>query len=233
MDIFGFKRKKGEVLNHWIAFVEQFSYSPSEFYAAVETELAALKVPSMDMTRVDFAEGGPLSGKRVYLRMIRERLIFDTCAAPFGTGYFFSCRSVYIPAVVKLWHAVVLGLFFFGIYVLLANWLGMGLAAIAVAGLLLAIAQVFRNTIALGLSDLDAALIKTPVIGPIYERWFRKETYFRTDTRLLYLDTVPKIIKRLAEEATAANGVKLTRQYEQAPILGELYKPVPVREEPK
>jgi hypothetical protein len=76
-------------------------------------------------------------------------------------------------------------------------------------------------------------LIKTPVIGPIYERWFRKETYFRTDTRLLYLDTVPKIIKRLAEEATAANGVKLTRQYEQAPILGELYKPVPVREEPK
>ncbi|HXI84706.1 MAG TPA: hypothetical protein VNL17_11530 [Verrucomicrobiae bacterium] len=233
MDLFGFKRKKGEVLNHWIAFVERFGYPPTDFYAAVEKELAALKVPSMDMTRVEFAEGGPLSDKRVYLRMIRERLIFDTCAAPFGTGFFFSCRSVYIPAVVKLWHALVLALLFFGIYVLLASWLGVVFAGIALAGLLLAIAQVFRNTIALGLSDLDAALIKTPVIGPVYERWFRKETYFRTDTRLLYLDTIPKIIKRLAEEATAANGVKLTQQYEQAPILGELYKPVPVREEPK
>lgn len=229
----GFKHKKGEILNHWIAFVEGFNYSPSEFYAAVEKELTALKVPSMDMTRVEFAEGGPFSDKRVYLRMIRERLIFDACAAPFGTGYFFSCRSVYIPAVVRLWHVIVLGLLFFGIYVLLAKWLGMVFAGIALAGLLLAIAQVFRNTIALGLSDLDAALIKTPVIGPIYERWFRKETYFRTDTRLLYLDTIPKIIKRLAEDTTAAKGVKLQRQYEQAPILGELYKRLAVREELK
>jgi hypothetical protein len=36
---------------------------------------------------------------------------------------------------------------------------------------------VMRNVVAMGLKDLDASLIKTPIIGPIYEAWFRKETY--------------------------------------------------------
>lgn len=233
MNLFGFKRKKGEVLNHWIAFVDGFSHSPLEFYTNVEAELAARKIPSMDMSRVEFAEGGLLSGKRTYLRMVRERLAFDACAAPFGTGYFFSCRTVYIPAVVRLWHLIVLMLLFASAYSLLVRLLGTTFAAIAVVGLFLALTQVFRNAIALGLSDLDATLIKTPVIGPIYECWFRKETYYRLDTRLVYLDTVPKLIKDLAEETVGAKGVKLTRQYEQAPVLGELYKRVPVTAEPK
>lgn len=83
-----------------------------------------------------------------------------------------------------------------------------------------------RNAVAMGFQDLDAALIKSPVLGPIYECWFRKETYYRIDTRLMYLDTVSNVVKELAEEVTCAKGVKLVRQYEQAPILNELYKPV-------
>ena len=112
MQLFGIKSKKDEVLNHWIAFLDGFNYSPQEFYAAVEKNLAARKVPSMDISRVEFSEGGALSDKRIYLRMIRERLAFDVCAAPFGTGYFFSCRSVYAPAVVTLWHVLGVLLFF-------------------------------------------------------------------------------------------------------------------------
>ena len=231
MNIFGFKNKKGEELDHWIAPVEGFNFPPSEFYAAVEKELAALKVPSMEVSRVEFAEGGLLSDKRIYLRMVRERLAFDICAAPFGTNYFFSCRTIYIPAVIEIWHVVVLTVVFGGVYAILAKFLGAQFAALALAGLLLAIAQVFRNTIALGLSDLDTTLIKTPVIGPIYERVFRKETYYRKDTRLLYLATVPEVVKRLADEVTGAKGIKLGRQYERAPVLGELYKPVLPRAE--
>ena len=81
----------------------------------------------------------------------------------------------------------------------------------------------------MGLNDLDSTLNKSPLIGSIYERWFRKETYYRLDTRLMYLDTVSNVVKKLAEDVTGAAGVKLVRQYEQAPILGELYKPVPPR----
>jgi hypothetical protein len=77
--------------------------------------------------------------------------------------------------------------------------------------------------------DVDASLLKTPVIGPIYEKLFRKETYYRQDTRLMYLQTVPAVVKEIAEEITTAKGVKLLKQYERKPILGELYQPVTTR----
>jgi hypothetical protein len=89
-----------------------------------------------------------------------------------------------------------------------------------------------RNAVAMGLKDLDATLIKSPVVGPMYERWIRKETYYRHDTRLMYLEIVESAVRKLADEAVTAKGAQLVRQYEQAPILGELYKPVTSRRDP-
>lgn len=229
MGIFGFKPKNDEVLDHWISFADGFSLPPQEFYEAVEKELAVRKIPSMEITRVEYAEGGLLSDKRVYLRMIRERLAFDMCAAPFGTSYFFSCRTIHSPPVVRLWHIVAVVVFFNIVYSLLLKYLGLVYATIAILTLFLAIIETFRNAYSLGLTDLDNLLMKTPVIGPIYENWFRKETYYRLDTRLVYLKIVPEIIKNVAEDVTGAKGIKLVQQFECAPILGELYKPVPPR----
>ena len=165
--------------------------------------------------------------------MIRERLAFDTCASPFGTDFFFSWRTVYSPPTVKLWHVLVVIGFFALVFQLLVKPLGIVFAAVAVAALILAIGQVFRNTIALGLSDLDATLLKIQAIGPIYERFFRKDTYYRQDTRLVYLEIVPTLIQKLIEEITADKGVKLVRQYQRGPVFGELYKPVRPAAEPK
>lgn len=229
--MFNFFKKKAEVLDHWIGFVENFQFSSAEFYASVEKELQARQVPGLEMSRVDFAEGGLLSAKRIYLRMLRERLVFDVCAAPFGTRFFFSCRMAEIPAVIQLWQLAVVFAALAGITSLFWKFLGFILGS-----LLLIVALGFgiyalRNAVAMGLKDLDAALIKSPVFGPIYECWFRRETYYRQDTRLMYLDTVSSVVKHLAEEVTSAKGVKLVRQYEQTPILGELYRPVPPRVE--
>ncbi len=195
MAIFGFKPKNDEVLEHWISFADGFSLAPQEFYQAVEKELAARKIPSMEMSRVEYAEGGLLSDKRIYLRMIRERLAFDMCAAPFGTSYFFSCRTVHSPPIVKLWHLFVVYVVLNLVAALLLRLLGPEFAAIAFVALLIAIFVTFRNAVVLGLTDLDNALMKIPAIGPIYERWFRKETYYRQDTRLVYLKIVPEIIR--------------------------------------
>ena len=230
MALFGFKSKKGDVLQHWIGMADGFNQAPQEFYTEVERQLTVRKVPGLEISRVEFSEGGILSEKRTYMRMIRERLVFDACAAPFGTGYFFSCRTVYIPPLIKLWHVLIIILVFTAIHQGLASFLGNQLASIAVAGLIIAIAAMFQNAIALGLADIDAALIKTPVIGPVYERFFRKKTYYREDSRFMYLEMVPKIIQELALEVTAAKGVKLVRQYEQAPVFGELYKRLPPKE---
>src|SRR5688572_4730610 len=97
--MFGFRKKPAELLNHWIAFADGFQMAPSEFYEALEKELADRKMPEMEYSRVELAQGGLISENRVYLRMIRERFVFDVCAAPFGTGFFFSCRTAENPEV--------------------------------------------------------------------------------------------------------------------------------------
>ena len=56
--MFDFFKKKAEVLEHWIGFAEDFQFSPAEFYTAVEKELQARQVPGLEMSRMDFAEGG-------------------------------------------------------------------------------------------------------------------------------------------------------------------------------
>ena len=88
--MFNFFKKKADVLNHWIAFADGFQTSPSEFYDTLAKDLAARQVPQMELSRIELPEGGLLSEKRIYLRMVRERLVFDVCAAPFGSGFFFS-----------------------------------------------------------------------------------------------------------------------------------------------
>lgn len=229
MGILGFKRKNDEVLEHWISFADGFNQPSQDFYAKVKAELDARKIPSMEMSNVEYAEGGLLSDKRLYLRMMRERLAFDLCAAPFGNTYFFSCRTVHSPPALRLWHVAVVAALFLGLFALFLPILGFWIAVIVMVMLIIAIVEVFRNAVSMGLNDLDNTLMKIPVIGPIYENWFRKETYYRQDARLAYLIIVPDIVKKAAEEVTGAKGIKLTRQYERAPILGELYKPLPPR----
>jgi hypothetical protein len=227
MGILGFKSKKDEVLQHTISFAPGLTLSSQEFYAAVEKALADQKIPTMEVSRVQYAEGGLLSEKRLYLRMMRERLAFDMCAAPFGNTFFFSYRTVHSPPKIRLWHLVAALVFFAVVYFFLVKLLGVTFAIIAFVALLIAIAEVFRNAVSPGFADIDNALMKIPVAGPIYENWFRKETYYRLDTRLVYLKVVPDIIQKVAEDMTGAKGIKLTDQYERAPIFGELYKRVP------
>lgn len=196
------------------------------FYKSVEEALKERNVPGLDVSRVEFAEGGLLSAKREYLRLTRERQIFDICAAPFGTGFFFSSRHVELPLAVGLAEILILLASGGMAWALLRQWLGVFEAMLALLALLAVGIWILRNALALGLRDLDAALLRAPALGPVYEKFFRKETYYREDTRLMYLLTIPAVVKEKAEEVVAAKGLKLLNQHERSPILGELYKPV-------
>ena len=221
----GFKPKKADVLSHWYVPVPNFNASTADFYTAVEKELKEQQVPGLEISQVEFSEGGLLSDMRKYLRMTRERLVFDICAAPFGTNYFYSCRFAELPVKVNLFAIAIL------IFALLLIWIGalrmFGFFMTFFFGVALLSFGIYalRNLVSLGLADLDATLLKLPLFGPVYERFFRKETYYREDTRLMYLTVVEGVVKKLVEQETAAKGVKLLTQYEYGPILGELYKP--------
>jgi len=220
-----FGPKKADVIEHWYALVPGFSASGKEFFADVERELKAREVPGLDIAYVEFAEGGVLSSKREYLRMTRERLVFDVCASPFGTAFFFSCRFAQIPAVIRLWQLFIVVVGGLMVMALAFRYLGLILAPVVLLAGLAFLVYTLRNAVAMGLKDFDTALIRSPVVGPIYENWFRKETYYRHDTRLMYLDTVNAVVKAKVEEVTGAKGIKLIRFMEHSPILDELYKP--------
>lgn len=235
-----FRSKRADVISHWYALIPGLNTSAKEFYEAVEKELKEREVPGLEISRVEFSEGGILSDKREYLRMVRERLVFDVCAAPFGKAYFFSCRFAEIPAVIHLWQLLVLfaalGICAFVSLVACAKVFGDLTIFVWPVGWIIVIAlliYVLRNAVAMRLQDLDTVLIRSPVLGPIYERWFRRETYYRHDTRLMYCDTVDGIVRALVEGITAAKGVKLLQLKRHSPILDELYKPLPPKEPPK
>ncbi|HWA87280.1 MAG TPA: hypothetical protein VG710_13715 [Opitutus sp.] len=213
-----------EVIEHWYSLVASQEFSSKEFYDHIETEIAAQKVPALDITRIDLSEGGILSDKREYLRMKRERLTFDVCAAPVGVNYFFSYRFYVEPVVISVWEIIalllVLWLLFYGSVPGIGPILG-PLVLVFACGLLV---WLMRNAIGMGLQDLDGALVKLPAIGPIYERYFRKDTYYRQDMRIAYCTIVSTIVKARVEEVTAGKGVKLRREYLYSPVLGDLYK---------
>lgn len=76
--------------SHWSYLIEGLQASGLEFYERVEAALETRKLPDAKRTRVDWKEGGLLSAKREYLRVKRKKLVFDVCAAPYGSGFFVS-----------------------------------------------------------------------------------------------------------------------------------------------
>jgi hypothetical protein len=206
--MFGMPRPtKVVVQEHWYVPLLDFKTSTQDFYSAVEAELAARKVPDLEISRVEFAEGGVLSAKREYLRLRREWLVFDICSSPFGTSWFFSLRGSVIPRTLTIWNLLpVLG----GLTSLfLLYWFTFGL----VVGTIAIVTSIFAVSAFLHFAarwqGLDDALAQLPIIGVIYEVFFRRETYYREDTRLMYLDIVQRIVKHQMEEFTGGAGVKL------------------------
>jgi hypothetical protein len=83
-------RKVSLILSHWYHLFENLQESSQRFYSLLEEAIDKRQVEKLDLSRVDYREGGIFSDKREYFRVRRHEHIFDVCAAPFGNGYFVS-----------------------------------------------------------------------------------------------------------------------------------------------
>lgn len=83
-------RKVSLILSHWYNLVEGLQDSTQRFYTSLEQAINSRQIEKLDLSRVDYREGGILSDKREYFRVRRRDHIFDICAAPFGNGFFVS-----------------------------------------------------------------------------------------------------------------------------------------------
>lgn len=213
------KRKPQELRPPTYALIDGFQTSSDRFYQAIEDEVNARKVPGLDFHRIDFREGGLLSGKRDYLRLRRERLTFDICSAPFGTSWFFSYRFSEIPAplfpIELILLLVVIGALVFH-YIFLFGFISGGvLIGLTIISLLL----ILRNTLTLGLEDFDAWLLTVPIVGRIYELLIRKDTMFRQDTRAMYVEMMERVIREKITACTAEAGIEQVTFIEAQPDI--------------
>ena len=216
------KRKPEENRPPTYALIDGFQTSTDAFYKSIEDDLQTRQVPGLDLVRLDYKEGGLLSSRRDYLRMRRERLTFDLCSAPFGTSWFFSYRFCEIPAPFPFWQfLIVLALtaVLTGGYVALfgALWGGVIIGMTALGFMLL-----LRNTLTLGFEDFDAWLLTVPVFGRVYEALFRKETFFRQDTRFMYVEMIERIIQAKIKEVTVSEGIEKVEFIEGRPDMHPL-----------
>lgn len=83
-------RKDQSIISHWHHLMEGLKDSPKHFYAGLSLAIKAREIPDIKATSTDYREGGLLSAKREYFRVLRKEYVFDICAAPFGNSFFVS-----------------------------------------------------------------------------------------------------------------------------------------------
>lgn len=226
------------VVSHWHKLVENFETSPREFYSSVEEALQRRGIPGLKTRRVVWNEGGVLSPKREYLRVIGGRHFFDMCAAPFGTGFFFSSwvskrppRAVFLAflflmigaatiwqllngSLARVWSAA--GPLVFIVANPFVTWFLTPLVAFAVT--LWLVAMLAR----VGLTGLELAVLAIPLIGLVYERIFVPVTYYRLDTMLMFQSAVQAAMLEAINGAVTQKGLRALSEKEAKPLFSEL-----------
>ena len=209
-------RKQPEVLGHWHSLIEGFSTSSLDFYELVKAGIARREIPDLKISQVEWKQGGLGSGKRVYLRVSREGLNFDICAAPFGTGYFFSWWLAKISRVLLDLLFIFISLFVGSILLraMSGNSEGGG-PSLGCAGLLLKPLLFLGLLLALGFfvrygdrSGLETTVLSMPITGFFYGLIFRPVTYFNEDTAIMFRESVHHAVLEAIDQVTTAQGVR-------------------------
>ena len=211
------KRKKPRVIESWHVLMPDCRFGVDGFYRSIEEDLATRDIPGLTVERIEFAEGGLLSAKRQYLRLRRERLVFDICSAPFGTSWFFSSRSSEIPA---RWHRLDLLIALVGIgfvYLVYPVIFGLLWGTVIYAVTVIAFLFVLNALATSRIHDLDSVLLRIPVLGSLYEMFVRKETYYREDTRNMYLTQIDRIVRDRVNELASANDIEYVNFQDTSP----------------
>jgi len=202
--MFGLFNPKPKVFRHWYLLLPDHQSSTNEFYNAVLNSIAQARIPGLQASRMHFPEGNILSARREYLRLRRERLFFDICSTSFGSSWFYSFRFSVLPLRLRLWEIAVLLSLIALIWFVHVAVFGVFWSGIVFALNLLGIGYLLNTLVPMGLHDLDAFIMRLPVLGPFYEIFLRRETWYREDTRIMYCDLVNSITREQIREFTGA-----------------------------
>ena len=210
------------VVSHWSVLLENLQVSPLAFYTAVEAALSRRQIPATKNGRVDYKEAGLLSSSREYLHVSREKLVFDICGAPFGTGFFVSWwlaeDRLEFNAAIRL--LIILGMLIIAGAII--NTTGLVLGTLTVLTLVfvgLWIASVMAED---GAFD-DEVVVAIPLIGTLYLKLFKPSTYYRIDSMLMFQKAVHNAVLEVVDGLTAEKGLRALGEADRKPIMREFY----------
>lgn len=86
----------------WNTLIDNFNYSPKEFYAKLETELRSHGIENISIKEKYLREGNAFSDSRLYLRVKWKDFQYDICGCKFGNGFFISWWLLYKNSVGKI-----------------------------------------------------------------------------------------------------------------------------------
>lgn len=211
------------VFSHWSQLLEGLEESPLHFYESVEAALAPRRIPGAETSRVEYLESGILSAKREYLRVTRGKLVFDICGAPFGTGFFVSSwLTESPPRWGALWFAIIAA-FYFGLVGVIMNNAGFFWGLVLGILFIPALLGAMRFLVAQGMLS-DDVILAMPVIGALYKRFFRPDTYYAIDTTMMFQAAVHNALQDAVDGLTKAKGVRALTELERKPILRDFTK---------
>lgn len=221
--LFAIRRKQD--LDDWRVLVRDFKMSPLEFYALLEAAVRQRQTPDTEIRQKDFKEGNLLSDRRVYLRLTRDRLLFDCCAVPFGTSYLFSYWLWFMPRPFTLFHLLGLVTTCGILPALSIQVFGMGRGLPVLGILLLALFFVVKSGVFRTRRKLEEYLHGLTIIGVIFELLFRMPTYFEKDTAAAFHTTIYECYIEVLDGLTQTHGLRaLTEDERCKPEMRDFYK---------
>jgi len=208
--------------SHWSKLIEDFQASPLGFYRAIEEALHRRQIPHIQNARVDYREGGPLSAGREYLHVTRDKLALDICGAPFGTGFFVSWWLS--EERMRLHPVARIGIAFGMVLALVWLWSQTGIIATLVMAAAAMTAFVgFAHVLTADGNFDDGVLQELPFLGALYRRLFKSNTYYRTDTMLMFQEAVHNAVLEVIDGMTTAQGLRALADSDRTPIMREFY----------
>ena len=235
------RERQARQLDYKQNLVENFNCSPREFYALLGENLEKRRIPGLqaDLVLMNESVGG--SSKRLYLKIARERLAYYICAAPYGSGFFFSWRLVDERKFAKWYHLfgafwvlsivsdvltrIITGHAFLTLDLTvweafsIRSWVSLGMLAV----LITAVWSIMRIAAIPGSERLANIIEKIPLFGPIFERFYRPDTYYREDTQKMYQKAFDSAVSESISAVTTPQGTRHPGARGSSPVLEELH----------
>jgi hypothetical protein len=211
------------LLSYWSKLFDQFLCSPQEFYQGIEAILKSREVPDLNGGYIQLKEGNMFSRKRLYLQMRRERLVFEICAAPFGTGYFVSSRLFDRRKQATWLDYLIMFVLLIGFMMVSSLLFDLIIMTVLVGFIFTTFWSFMRLAASPTMKWLDEFLFILPCIGPIYESLFHPLTYFREDQNNMYRQVVHEAVMATVDQVTKEVGIKPLSSEERKPTIRELF----------